>query len=160
MFATFISTLALYIGTLEAARFTHNYLLTKVLHAPMSFFDQTPIGRIINRFSKDIEAVDSDLPATLRAFSACFFGVYFVIDKTCYSTEWCWVLALRRWWATSVSAFDVWMIPSIFYPHSKNCYYISCLKKMMNILGFHPKRDSGLPSIITNANWRDSSNFN
>jgi ATP-binding cassette, subfamily C (CFTR/MRP), member 1 len=76
VFTTFIATLALYIGTLEAARFTHNYLLTKILHAPMAFFDQTPIGRIINRFSKDIEAVDSDLPATLRAFSACFFGVY------------------------------------------------------------------------------------
>lgn len=41
----------------------------------MEFFDQTPLGRIINRFSKDIEEVDSDLPATLRAFSACFFGV-------------------------------------------------------------------------------------
>lgn len=42
----------------------------------MEFFDQTPIGRIINRFSKDIEAVDSDLPATLRAFTACLFGVF------------------------------------------------------------------------------------
>ncbi|CRL00438.1 CLUMA_CG013703, isoform B [Clunio marinus] len=76
LFTTFIATLALYIGTLRAAQNTHNYLLTKMLRAPMEFFDQTPIGRIINRFSKDIEAVDtlssmvSDLAprlATLRA---------------------------------------------------------------------------------------------
>jgi ABC-type multidrug transport system fused ATPase/permease subunit len=70
-----VATLSLYIGTLQAAKVTHNFLLTKVIRAPMEFFDQTPIGRIINRFSKDIEEVDSDLPATLRAFSSCLFGV-------------------------------------------------------------------------------------
>jgi len=75
VFTTFVATLSLYVGTLRAARVTHSYLLTKIMRAPMSFFDQTPIGRIINRFSKDTEAVDSDLPATLRAFTACFFGV-------------------------------------------------------------------------------------
>jgi ATP-binding cassette, subfamily C (CFTR/MRP), member 1 len=104
VFATFISTLALYIGTLEAARFTHNYLLSRVLHAPMSFFDQTPIGRIINRFSKDIEAVDSDLPATLRAFSACLFGVKIYARFELVLGK----IRLRRWReARSVNAFDV-----------------------------------------------------
>lgn len=42
----------------------------------MEFFDQTPLGRIMNRFSKDVQEVDTDLPATLRAFSSCVFGVY------------------------------------------------------------------------------------
>lgn len=73
-----MATLSLYVGTLRAAQVTHNYLLKRILRAPMEFYDQTPIGRIINRFSKDVEAVDSDLPATLRAFSACLFGVYFL----------------------------------------------------------------------------------
>ncbi|CRL00440.1 CLUMA_CG013703, isoform D [Clunio marinus] len=86
VFTTFIATLALYIGTLRAAQNTHNYLLTKMLRAPMEFFDQTPIGRIINRFSKDIEAVDSDLPATLRAFSSCFFGVIATLAVISIST--------------------------------------------------------------------------
>lgn len=75
VFTTFVATLSLFVGTLDAARYIHNSLLTNVLRSPMEFFDQTPIGRIINRFSKDVQAVDSDLPATLRAFANCFFGV-------------------------------------------------------------------------------------
>lgn len=76
MVSIFIATLALYIGTLGAARFLHNHLLRKVMRAPMTtFFDVTPVGRIINRFSHDVEAVDNELPATLRAWGSCFFGV-------------------------------------------------------------------------------------
>lgn len=78
MISVFISTLALYIGTLSAARYLHNHLLRNVLRAPTTtFFDITPVGRIINRFSHDVEAVDNELPATLRAWASCFFGVYF-----------------------------------------------------------------------------------
>lgn len=95
VFTTFVATLALYIGTLHAARVTHNFLLKKILRAPMEFFDQTPIGRIINRFSKDVEAVDSDLPATLRAFTACFFGVLHKIICSYFIIR-CWDLVLRR----------------------------------------------------------------
>lgn len=74
--AVFISTLALYVGALGAARYLHNDLLRKVLRAPIpAFFDVTPVGRIINRFSHDVDAVDNDLPATLRAWCSCFFGV-------------------------------------------------------------------------------------
>lgn len=77
MIAVFISTLALYVGALGAARYLHNDLLRKVLRAPIpTFFDVTPVGRIINRFSHDVDAVDNDLPATLRAWCSCFFGVY------------------------------------------------------------------------------------
>jgi ABC-type multidrug transport system fused ATPase/permease subunit len=45
-----------------AGRKLHWIILIGVLHAPMSFFDTTPIGRIINRFAKDIDAVDTTLP--------------------------------------------------------------------------------------------------
>lgn len=81
VFATFISTLSLYIGTLRAARFIHNQLLKRIMRAPMEFFDTTLTGRILNRFSNDTKEVDADLPATLRAFSACLFGVFIFL---CY----------------------------------------------------------------------------
>ncbi|XP_053672165.1 multidrug resistance-associated protein 1 [Anopheles nili] len=85
--STFLSTLFLYIGALEASKTLHRTLLRSVVGAPLtSFFDITPIGRILNRFSKDIDTTDSDLPATLRAWSACFFGVVATLVVICIST--------------------------------------------------------------------------
>ena len=49
-------------GTCEAAETIHNNLLNTVLFFPSSFFDATPYGRIINRFSKDTEVVDTEIP--------------------------------------------------------------------------------------------------
>lgn len=49
-----------------AGRHLHWLILNGTLRAPVSFFDTTPIGRIINRFSKDIDSVDTTLP---QAFS-------------------------------------------------------------------------------------------
>ena len=53
---------------IRASRVVHANLLDHMLHAPMQFFDQTPIGRIINRFSKDIYAIDQAVPFSMRLF--------------------------------------------------------------------------------------------
>ena len=48
-------------GICRAAGMLHTRLITTVLRFPMSFFDTTPKGRIISRFSKDIDTVDEQL---------------------------------------------------------------------------------------------------
>lgn len=74
------STLSLYVGALGAAKYLHNSLLASVLRAPMNtFFDVTPLGRILNRFSHDVDVTDTEFPATLRAFTSCFFGVFLFV---------------------------------------------------------------------------------
>ncbi|KAF9198937.1 hypothetical protein BGZ59_004318, partial [Podila verticillata] len=53
---------------LRASALMHNNLLQRVLRLPMSFFDTTPVGRIMNRFSSDVDNVDEQLPTFLSDF--------------------------------------------------------------------------------------------
>ncbi|XP_026315306.1 multidrug resistance-associated protein 1 isoform X2 [Hyposmocoma kahamanoa] len=79
-----VSSLALYLGSLAAARALHAAMLGSVLRAPsIGFFDCTPVGRVLNRFSKDVDVLDNVLPMTLRGWTTCFFavlGTLFVIS--------------------------------------------------------------------------------
>ncbi|CAB4373887.1 unnamed protein product [Rhizophagus irregularis] len=55
----------LYYGSLKASKKLHKTLLHQVLRAPLRFFDTTPVGRILNRFSKDFETIDSKISGEL-----------------------------------------------------------------------------------------------
>uniref|UniRef100_A0A1B6CN72 ABC-type glutathione-S-conjugate transporter n=1 Tax=Clastoptera arizonana TaxID=38151 RepID=A0A1B6CN72_9HEMI len=64
--AKLLSQLSAAAGGVYAARYIQKKMLIRVLHSPMSFFDTTPLGRIMNRFSKDIDTVDNTLPTCLQ----------------------------------------------------------------------------------------------
>jgi ATP-binding cassette, subfamily C (CFTR/MRP), member 1 len=64
----FFRELYVRLKALNAGRSLFMELLTSVLFSPMSFFDTTPLGRVINRFSKDIYTVDEQIPQTVRAY--------------------------------------------------------------------------------------------
>jgi ABC-type multidrug transport system fused ATPase/permease subunit len=49
----------LYAANVVTARRLHNSLVENVLHAPVSFFDTVPMGRILNRFTADLVTVDT-----------------------------------------------------------------------------------------------------
>ena len=47
---------------LNGAKYLHNKMLQSILKSTMEFFESTPSGRIINRFSKDIDATEGSIP--------------------------------------------------------------------------------------------------
>lgn len=72
--ALLLSTgLLFYRSALTASTRIHNSVFKAVLDAPMSFFDSTPVGRVINRFANDMDQMDDALTDTLD--QALYFGV-------------------------------------------------------------------------------------
>ncbi|XP_046728805.1 ATP-binding cassette sub-family C member 9 isoform X1 [Silurus meridionalis] len=54
---------------LAAASNLHHDLLNKIIHAPIRFFDVTPLGQILNRFSADTNIIDQHIPPTLESLT-------------------------------------------------------------------------------------------
>ena len=83
-----VSHLVLYMRGLHASTTLHDKLLGGILRSPMAFFDQTPLGRITNRISKDIYTVDKTLPGVFASFLSCLFSVMATLVVITMSSPW------------------------------------------------------------------------
>ncbi|GAB5577636.1 ATP-binding cassette sub-family C member 9 isoform X1 [Prionailurus iriomotensis] len=54
---------------LKVAKRLHRSLLNRIILAPMRFFETTPLGSILNRFSADCNTIDQHIPSTLECLS-------------------------------------------------------------------------------------------
>lgn len=63
------------IGGILASRYLHQSMLYDVLRSPMSFFERTPSGNLVNRFSKEIDTIDSVIPQIFKMFLGSMFNV-------------------------------------------------------------------------------------
>ncbi|KAM6442960.1 ATP-binding cassette sub-family C member 2 isoform 1-T1 [Liasis olivaceus] len=80
------STVLASFGSIQASRVLHEQLLSNILRVPMSFFDSTPTGRIVNRFAKDIFTVDESIPMSFRSWMSCFFMILSTLVIICLAT--------------------------------------------------------------------------
>ena len=64
----------LFRGSLSASRNLHNQLLASIMRACFSFYDATPFGQMVNRFSRDVEIVDQELAPVLLGFQHAAFS--------------------------------------------------------------------------------------
>lgn len=60
-FMMFAFSVSLSILGTRSSRVLLQQAMRRVLRAPMSFFDTTPLGRITNRFAKDVDTMDNNL---------------------------------------------------------------------------------------------------
>ncbi|PPQ68225.1 hypothetical protein CVT26_005758 [Gymnopilus dilepis] len=74
-FFSFIMGATFALLTYFASQALHKAAIKRVMHAPMSFFETTPLGRIMNRFSKDIDTIDNLLGDALRMFMGTFSSI-------------------------------------------------------------------------------------
>ncbi|KAM6997810.1 ATP-binding cassette sub-family C member 2 isoform 2-T2 [Tautogolabrus adspersus] len=82
----FLGTLLLANASVNASRILHSRLLNNILRVPMFFFDTTPIGRVVNRFAKDIFTVDEAIPQSFRSWLMCLLGVLGTLFVICLAT--------------------------------------------------------------------------
>ncbi|CEP10034.1 hypothetical protein [Parasitella parasitica] len=72
----FLQTMVMWVFcAIRSARYLHSSMLESVVKSPMSFFDTTPLGRILNRFSKDEHTIDEVLPRNFNMYIRVFAQV-------------------------------------------------------------------------------------
>ncbi|KAJ8344973.1 hypothetical protein SKAU_G00291660 [Synaphobranchus kaupii] len=64
--AIFGTTVAISVGGIRASRHLHLDLLNNVLRSPMAFFERCPSGNLLNRFAKEVDAIDCMIPDGLK----------------------------------------------------------------------------------------------
>ncbi|KIY65429.1 multidrug resistance-associated ABC transporter [Cylindrobasidium torrendii FP15055 ss-10] len=73
---SFLLNFAFSLVSLVASLRIFRHSLSHVLMSPVSFFDTTPMGRVLARFSKDQDTLDSQLAVTLYAFTVTLWSVF------------------------------------------------------------------------------------
>ncbi|XP_066498772.1 multidrug resistance-associated protein 1 [Hoplias malabaricus] len=73
--AVFCYSISVSIGGILASRYLHETMLYNVLRSPMSFFERTPSGNLVNRFAKETDTIDSVIPSIIKMFMGSMFNV-------------------------------------------------------------------------------------
>ncbi|XP_053533876.1 multidrug resistance-associated protein 1 isoform X3 [Ictalurus punctatus] len=77
--AVFATTVAISLGGIVASQHLHLDLLRNVLRLPVSFFERTPSGNLLNRFSKEVDAIDCMIPEAFKMM----LGYVFKLLEVC-----------------------------------------------------------------------------
>jgi len=73
--ATLLVTLVFAIGAWSASKELHNSLVGALLRVPLSFMHATPVGRILNRSTKDIREMDTQVLFNLTLWAGAVFAL-------------------------------------------------------------------------------------
>ena len=80
---TYVKSLAWTYCGIKAAGTLHERLTRSVISTRLTFFDVTPLGRILQRFSKDSDVIDNQLPASWNSTTEFITGLLTVVITIC-----------------------------------------------------------------------------
>ena len=135
---TFVRTFSAALFCLKAAKSLHSKLVGRVLRAPLSFFDTTPIGRIISRFSKDMHSIDHELLDQADMF---VFMIAFLLATL--GT----IIAATPWFAVGmVPLMSVYVyFVRFFMPVARECKRLSIARSP--VFAHYSETLGGIPTI-------------
>jgi len=125
----FIRVNAQIFAGLRVGKRLHNLLIAQVFRAPINlFFDVTPIGKILNRFSKDMAVIDEDIYYSFGGLCVCTWQILATLAVTSIAVPL--ILAV-------IAAFMVMAILLFVYTMKayKDCYRVEAVT-MSPILSF------------------------
>ncbi|RUS91376.1 hypothetical protein EGW08_000893 [Elysia chlorotica] len=86
IFGNGVFVMLCYVQMVTASQRLHNSMLNSILHQSTAFFDTTPVGRILNRFSRDVDVFDLALGRLVRLVFQYFFTLIVTVVIISYST--------------------------------------------------------------------------
>uniref|UniRef100_A0A0G4EZM3 Uncharacterized protein n=1 Tax=Chromera velia CCMP2878 TaxID=1169474 RepID=A0A0G4EZM3_9ALVE len=101
----------------KAAQSYHNKLLFGILRCPMWFFDTTPVGRMLNRFSKDMYTIDEQLQSSMQQYLSQLFTVAATVIVISYVTPW----------------FLICLVPMAYIYWTAQQYYIASSRQLKRL---------------------------
>ncbi|KAJ4956407.1 hypothetical protein NE237_013190 [Protea cynaroides] len=119
IFLLFFRVLFLVVLNIQSSKSIFSQLLNSLFHAPMSFYDSTPLGRILSRVSSDLSIVDIDVP----------FSLVSTVGSTANACASLGVMAVVTWQVLFVA------ILVIFLALYLQRYYFASAKELMRING-------------------------
>jgi ATP-binding cassette subfamily C (CFTR/MRP) protein 4 len=112
-----LRTFIFYNMCLRNSECLHNSALAALIHASMDFFEANPSGRILNRFSKDMDVIDDHLPRTMLDSGQVLLTVTGAFVITCSVTPTFLI-------PTLVMTFACYWIKKIYLKTSKNLKHL------------------------------------
>jgi ABC-type multidrug transport system fused ATPase/permease subunit len=100
-----------------ASRNMHDEMLSNLLHAPASFFDTTPLGRIVNRFSGDINSLDFTLPVYYHQALMLFLQLLNSLAVV----------------AAMLPPFILWVVPMAYWNNWLTAQYRNCARELKRL---------------------------
>ncbi|XP_058980633.1 multidrug resistance-associated protein 1 isoform X11 [Musca domestica] len=113
----FVFSLTLALGCIHCSKILHQELINNVVRWPMEMFDTTPLGRIVNRFAKDIDTIDIILPLNWRVVISQAFAVLATIVVISMSTP----------------IFLAVIIPIAFLYYFAQRFYVATSRQLMRL---------------------------